>query len=268
MCGKDLQVKIPLWNNDGQAFLVRVLLIVMFLLSWEMGAAYGLLDPYFFGRPSAILRDLGSMVGSGQIFHHAGVTLVEALAGFALGSLCGAATGFVLAGSPFLARVLDPILMVLYGIPRIALAPLFILWFGLGLTSKVVFAFVLVYFLLLFNTYAGLGSVSRGMVDVVRVMGASKTQILRLVVIPAITPWLLAGLKSGIGMAFLGAVVGEYVGGNAGLGWMICSAAGLFETNRVFAALCALGMLVAAMNALFAVVERRFLRWRPQQTLI
>ncbi|MFH0825562.1 MAG: ABC transporter permease [Pseudomonadota bacterium] len=253
---------------SDKAPLVRILLVLAFLLAWEWGASSRALDPYFFGQPSAIVVDLWHLVRSGLVFHHALVTLAEALGGFIIGSLFGVAAGFILAASPFLARVLDPILMVLYGIPRIALAPLFILWFGLGLTSKVVFAFVLVFFLLLFNTHAGLGSVSPEMVDAVRVMGASRAQLLRLVVFPAILPWIMAGLKSGIGMAFLGAVVGEYVGGNAGLGWMICSAGGLFQTTRVFSALIALAVLVVIMNSVFSAAEKRLLRWKPERTFV
>ena len=246
----------------------RLIIIGLFPGAWEAGAGAGLLDQYFFGRPSNILLDLGRMMIQGQIWYHAWVTLQEALLGFFLGSVCGILIGFGLTATPFWARVLDPIMMAIYGIPRIALAPLFILWFGLGIASKVVFSFVLVFFLLFFNTLAGLKSVNREMVDAVRVMGASKCQIIRIAIFPAISPWILAGLRAGMGMALLGAIVGEYVGGNAGLGWMINSAAGLFETTRVFSSLVALALLVVAMNAILNKVERRILRWRPQTDLM
>lgn len=244
--------------------LIRLALVAGFLAAWEAGGALGLLNPFFFSRPSAIFLDLWGLAASGQVFYHLWITMEEALLGLLLGGLAGAALAFALAASPFWARVLDPILMVLYGIPRIALAPLFILWFGLGVASKVVFALVLVFFLMFFNTFAGLKGVSPEMVDAVRVMGARRWQLLRLVTLPAVTPWMLAGLKSGVGMALLGAIVGEYVGGNAGLGWMINSAAGLFETTRVFSALFVLGALVLAANQALDRLERRLLRWRPQ----
>ncbi|MFH0783182.1 MAG: ABC transporter permease [Pseudomonadota bacterium] len=245
----------------------RLTLLAGFFGSWQWGSTSGWLDPYFFGMPSEIFRDLWKMALDGTIFNHMLITLEEAFAGFCLGAVGGIAVAFALKASPFWAKVFDPIIMVLYGIPRISLAPLFILWFGLGMASKVVFAFILVFFLLFFNTIAGLKGVDREMVDAVRVMGASRNQILRMVILPAITPWILAGLKSGLGMSLLGAIVGEYIGGNAGLGWLINYAAGVFETNRVFSALLALAILVTVLNKLLDLFERRLLRWRPRDAM-
>ncbi len=244
--------------------ITRLSLIVVFLLLWQMGASTGVLDPYFFGMPSRIAGDLWSMTVDGSIFYHTWVTLQETLMGFLLGALAGIILAFLLAASPFWAKVLDPVIMVLYGIPRIALAPLFILWFGLGMASKVVFAFALVLFLVFYNTLAGLKAVDREMVDAVKIMGATKYQILSKVILPSVSPWIVASLKSGMGMALLGAIVGEYIGGNAGLGWLINHAAGLFQTNRVFSALVALGVLVTVMNEVLKMVEKRLLKWRPQ----
>lgn len=243
--------------------IIRLALVAGFFAAWEAGVAGGLLNAFFFGRPSLIFSDLWQITVSGYVFQHLWVTLQESLLGLLLGGAAGVGLAFALAASPFWTKVLDPILMVLYGIPRIALAPLFILWFGLGVASKVVFALVLVFFLMFFNTSAGLKGVSAEMVDAIRVMGASRWQLLCKVTLPAVTPWMLAGLKSGVGMALLGAIVGEYVGGNAGLGWMINSAAGLFETTRVFSALFVLGILVLVINQLLNRLERRLLRWRP-----
>lgn len=244
--------------------ITRLSLIVVFLLLWQMGASTGVLDPYFFGMPSRIAGDLWSMTVDGSIFYHTWVTLQETLMGFLLGALAGIILAFLLAASPFWAKVLDPVIMVLYGIPRIALAPLFILWFGLGMASKVVFAFALVLFLVFYNTLAGLKAVDREMIDAVKIMGATRYQILSKVILPSVSPWIVASLKSGMGMALLGAIVGEYIGGNAGLGWLINHAAGLFQTNRVFSALVALGVLVTVMNEVLKMVEKRLLKWRPQ----
>lgn len=248
--------------------LTRLSLIALFFLGWQTGASTGILDPYFFGMPSKIAEDLWGMVAGGMIFHHAWVTLQETILGYATGALVGIPLAFLLASSPFWAKVFDPVIMVLYGIPRIALAPLFILWFGLGMASKIVFAFALVMFLVFFNTFAGLKGVNREMIDSVRVMGATKYQVLTKVILPSVSPWIIASLKSGMGMALLGAILGEYIGGNAGLGWLINNAAGLFATNRVFSALIALGLLVTIMNALLNKVESRLLRWRSQNNLL
>ena len=252
----------------SKAGMVRWLLVLGFFGLWEAGSRLGWLDPIFFGRPSAVFVDLWDLISGGTIFYHAWVTLEEALIGFGLGAVLGMLLAFALAASPFWAQVLDPIIFLLYGIPRIALAPLFILWFGLGVASKVVFAFVLVLFLVFFNTFAGLKGVDQDMVNAVKVMGASRGQLLVKVIFPAISPWVMAGLKSGVGMSLLGAIVGEYVGGNAGLGWMINSAAGLFETTRVFSTLIALGLLVLGVNEVLNRLERRLLKWRPSSSLM
>lgn len=248
--------------------IVRLFLIVSFFGFWELGSRTGWLDPIFFGRPSAVFLDFARMFISGEVLLHAWVTLQEALIGFGLGAVLGMLLAFALAASPFWAQVLDPVIFLLYGIPRIALAPLFILWFGLGIASKVMFAFVLVLFLVFFNTFAGLKGVDRDMINAVRVMGASRAQLLVKVILPAISPWVMAGLKSGVGMSLLGAIVGEYVGGNAGLGWMINSAAGLFETTRVFSALLALGLLVLCVNQALNWLESRLFKWRPKTKLM
>ena len=248
--------------------IVRLLLVGIFFGIWEIGTDLGWLDPFFFGRPISIFLDLGKMIVKGEIFRHALVTVQEAFIGFFLGSIFGILLAFALYMSPVWAKVLDPLISLLYGIPRIALAPLFILWFGLGIASKVVFAFVLVLFLVFFNSSSGLKGVDRDMVNAVRIMGASRWQLLYKVIFPAISPWVIAGLKSGVGMSLLGAIVGEYVGGNAGLGWMINSAAGLFEINRVFSTLIMLGVLIVVSNEILNRFERRLLKWRSDNQVI
>jgi len=249
---------------DQRILWVRISLILCGLGMWEGLCVLGMIDPYFFGQPTSIWVDLWSMIIDGSIFFHIWITLFEAMAGFFLGAIFGCIAALILGMSPFWAKVLDPFIMVVYGIPRIALAPLFILWFGLGLASKIVFAFILVFFLVFFNTFAGLKNMNQGMINTIRVMGASRRQIMQKVILPGISPWVMAGLKSGIGMSLLGALVGEYIGGNAGLGWMINSAAGLFETNRVFSAIFALALLVMAINAIFNKIECWVLQWRPE----
>lgn len=246
--------------------ITRIFLIALFLAIWEILSAMKVIDPFFFSQPSKIILDFREIVISGLVFYHIWITLQETLIGFLSGGLLGVLTAFLLVSSPFWAKVLDPIIMVVYGIPRIALAPLFILWFGLGLVSKIVFSFSLVFFLVFFNTIAGLKSVNKEMVDSIRVMGASKGQILLKVIFPSVSPWILAGFKSGLGMSLLGAILGEYVGGNAGLGWLINSSANLFETVRVYSCLLVLAIMVSFMNEGLIKLERRLLRWRPQDT--
>jgi NitT/TauT family transport system permease protein len=249
---------------DFKIQVIRISLIAIFFAVWEILSARKMIDPFFFSQPSKIILDFWEMIVTGFVFYHIWITLQEALTGFFLGGITGILVAFLLGGSLFWARILDPILMAIYGIPRIALAPLFILWFGLGVTSKVVFAVVLVFFLVFFNTFAGLRGINKEMVDSIRVMGASKGQMLLKVIFPSVIPWILAGLKSGIGMSLLGAIVGEYVGGNAGIGWLINYSANLFVTVRVFSCLLVLAILVVIMNEGLNRVEQRLLRWQPQ----
>lgn len=248
--------------------IIRLSLIGIFLAVWEILSARNIIDPFFFSQPSKIILDLWKMVISGFVFYHIWITLQEALIGFLWGGILGVLTAFLLGNSPFWAKVLDPIIMAVYGIPKIALAPLFILWFGLGMVSKIVFAFVIVFFLVFFNTFAGIKGVDKEIVDSIRVMGASKRQILCKVIIPYVSPWVLAGLKLGIVMSLMGAIVGEYIGGNAGLGWLINYSAGLFETKRVFSCVLVLAILVILMNEGLNRLERRLLRWQPQEKKI
>lgn len=248
-------------RRDWLETATRLALVAVFFGIWELGVRLGRFDPFYFSSPSAVVRELWTLLLEGKILRHTLVTLEETLLGFGLGSAAGLVLALALNASPFWARVLDPIIALLYGIPRIALAPLFVLWFGLGMASKVIFAFMLVFFLVFYNAYAGLKAVSPGMFNAARVMGATRWQLLRKVTLPAISPWLMAGLKSGMGMSLLGAIIGEYVGGNAGLGWLVNSSAGLFRTDRVFAALLVLGLMVLAMNAVLNWLEKRQLRW-------
>mgnify|MGYP005839681741 CR=1 FL=1 len=251
---------------DFKIQITRISLIALFLAIWEILSAMKVIDPFFFSQPSKIVQDLLEIVISGLVFYHIWITLQETLIGFLSGSVLGVLVAFLLGNSPFWAKVLDPIIMVVYGIPRIALAPLFILWFGLGLVSKIVFSFSLVFFLVFFNTFAGLKGVNQDIVDSIWMMGASKGQIILKVIFPSVSPWILAGFKSGMGMSLLGAIVGEYVGGNGGLGWLINYSANLFETVRVYSCLLVLSILVIFMNEGLNRLERRLLRWRPQNT--
>ncbi len=247
---------------SAKVSLVRFGLLAAFIGLWEGSVRAGLADPFFVSSPWAVAGELWKMVHEASFYHHLGITLHETLAGFAAGSLLGLAMTLLLALSPFWTRVLDPFLMVLYGIPRVAFAPLFVMWFGLGAASKIVFALSLVFFVVFYNCHGGLKALDRSLVDAIKVMGASRRQIFRHVVLPSLTPWMASSLKSAAGLALLGAVLGEYVGSMAGLGWMISTSAGLFQTARVFAALVVLALVVLGLHALLDRLEHRLTRWR------
>ncbi|NDY56739.1 ABC transporter permease [Desulfovibrio sulfodismutans] len=249
--------------SGKMVFLLRLLLILAVLAVWEMLARFKILDPFFMSQPTAILVDMKEAFFSGEIIPHIAVTLKEALAGLFFGTLTGVLTALILEKAETAARVLDPIIMALYGIPKLALGPIFILWFGLGIESKIFLAALMVYFLVLFNSYAGFRNVDQSLVNAVKLMGASNRQIMLKVVLPSSIPWMLAGIKAGLGAALLGAVVGEYIGANSGLGWMVEYAGGMYDIARVFTCIIVLMLLMAALNTALGMVEGRLLKWRP-----
>lgn len=249
--------------SDGTIFLLRFTLIFLVLAGWELLAHFQVIDAFFMSRPTAILLDLIDACLHGELTPHIIVTLKEAMAGLLLGTVSGIATAFLLERVELAARILDPILMAFYGIPKLALGPIFILWFGLGLESKVVMATLMVFFLVFFNAFSGFKNVDQQLVNAVRLMGASKRQIMMKVVLPSAVPWLLTGIKAGLGAALLGAVVGEYIGANQGLGWMVEYAGGMYDVARVFTCIIVLMLLMAALNAALGRIERVLLKWRP-----
>lgn len=245
-------------------FVLRLTLIVTVLAIWEILARLKMIDTFFFSQPTEILIDLAESFAEGEITPHIAVTLKEALSGLLLGTLAGIVAAVTLVKLEILAKVLDPLIMAFYGIPKLTLGPIFILWFGLGMESKIFLAALMVFFLVLFNAYAGFRNVDQTLISAVKLMGASHSQIMRKVILPSAMPWLLAGVKAGLGAALLGAIVGEYIGANSGLGWMVEYAGGMYDIARVFTCIIVLMLLMAALNAALNLAERRLLKWRPK----
>lgn len=243
--------------------ILRCALILSILVVWELLARFQLIDTFFFGQPSAIALDMKEAFFTGEIFPHIKITLGEALAGLALGTVTGILAAYVLGKLDLTAKVLDPIIMAFYGIPKLALGPIFILWFGLGMQSKIFLSALMVFFLVFFNAYAGFKNVDKGLINAVRLMGASDRQVTLKVVLPSAAPWLMAGIKAGLGAALLGAVVGEYIGASAGLGWMVEFAGSMYDIPRVFTCIIVLMVLMALLNAGLGFLERCLLKWRP-----
>jgi NitT/TauT family transport system permease protein len=249
---------------DGMITVLRVAVIGFFFISWEIGGRYGLLDPFFFSSPVAIAKDLFNLFYTGKIYPHILMTMKEVLAGLFLGTLTGMITGIVLGKNEILARVMDPVLMGLYAIPKIAIAPLFILWFGLGIAGKIVFTWVVVFFLIFFNTYAGMKTIDIELIDSVKTMGASRWQMLTKVSIPSCLPWVLVGLRSSLGAALIAAIVGEFIAADTGLGHLIMEGSTLFMTQRVLSVVLLLSAIVISMDVSLRLLEKRFMKWRPE----
>jgi NitT/TauT family transport system permease protein len=253
------------WQRNGTTTIVwasRAALLAVVLVLWE-AAAGTWFDPTFTSRPSAIFTRLAEWIADGTLWMNTWITVQEIVYGFALGALAGALVGFALASVNIVYRVVDPFMMALYSIPKVALAPLFIVWFGIGMNMKVLLAAVTVFFLVFVNTAAGVREVDRGLIDAVRLMGGSRRDIAVKVVLPASMTGLLTGLKVAIPYALIGAVIGELVASNRGLGYLINDSAAQFDTAGVFATLVVLSVIAAVLNFLVGLISRRANRWRP-----
>jgi NitT/TauT family transport system permease protein len=249
---------------DISAFLWRLALIVGLLLIWEF-AAGNLFNDFWSSRPSLIGERLLALFKSGEVWRHVYTTVAEALLGLFLGAIVGTPVGIALAHYRRAAKIVDPFVMGLYGLPRVALAPMFILWFGISLFSKVMMSFSMVVFVFILNVTEGIRTVDPDMVDLMRTMRAPRSYIMRKVTIPSIVPWLLASFRIGIGLSLVGAVVGELIGANRGLGWYVVRAGGQLDTTGVFAGLFLLMLIAMIANQIIFVIERKALHWRREK---
>lgn len=213
--------------------------------------------------PNALFPD--GLSGRADIYVHLGVTLLETVLAFGIGTVLGLAVGLWLALAPTASAIFDPYIKALNSMPRVILAPIFALWFGLGIWSKVALAVTLVFFIVFFNVYQGVREVSPVVLANARMLGASRRQLLRTVYLPSATSWVFSSLHTSVGLAFVGAVVGEYLGSARGVGYLILQAEGTFDVNTVFAGIVVLTAFALALDALVGRIERRLMKWQPRQ---
>ncbi|MEU9808400.1 ABC transporter permease [Mycobacterium sp. NPDC050853] len=248
---------------------LRTLLVVIWLASWELAATVWL-DPFFYSKPSLIWARLvewftiGTQFGSVwlQIF----TTVEEAVLGFLIGTVAGVTLGVLLGRSRYWSEVLAPFIKALNAVPRIVLASLFIIWFGLGLSSKVATVVVLVFFAVFFNAFTGAREVDGNVINNARILGASPTRILTSIVLPSATSWILSSLHTAFGFALIGAVVGEYAGASKGLGLLISNAQGTFDSAGIYAGMIIITVVALLAEWLIGIAESRLLKWRPSQS--
>ncbi len=246
--------------------LVRSLQIGVFvgiMALWQGLVAADYLDPFFFSRPSDIAWQMIRWIVTGFIWPHLAVTLTEALLAFMIGTVFGIGAGLALARVELLARVFDPYIRILNALPRVILGPIFILWFGLGIASKVALAVTLVFFIVFFNTFQGIREVDPVVRNNARMLQASERQLLRYVYLPSAMAWIFSSLHTSIGFALVGAVVGEYLGAARGIGYVVAQAEGVFDTTGVFAGLILTSAVVLLIDLGINRLERYLLRWRP-----
>lgn len=244
----------------------RALVLVLFVGLWEWAIRAKLIDPFFFSQPSAIGAFLVEEFRDGSIWAHVLVTLRETLAGFALGAAAGIAAGIVRMQFPFAAEVSNPFLTILNVLPRVALAPMFIIWFGVGEGSKVALAVSLVFFILMLNTEAGIKSLDRELILTMRALGATNRQLFWKVMLPGAVPSIFGGLRLGVVYALLAVVVGEMISARMGLGQRIAFYAASFRAEGVLGTILVLAMIGLALNFFVARAEALLLRWKGEVT--
>jgi NitT/TauT family transport system permease protein len=249
--------------SRAEIHLWRVGLLGAFLALWEVATRRGWVDPFFVSQPTVLALQIGDWIRSGFIVRHLVVTLQETIIGFLLGTLLGVAVGFAFAHWQTLAHVFDPVMVALNAMPRVVLAPLFILWFGLGLLSKVVMVISLVFFVVFFSTYTGIREVDRDLVNNARILGASPRHMIRHVLLPSALTWIFASLRTSVGFALIGAVVGEYLGAHEGMGWVISYAESMFDSTGVLVGLLVLMAAVIAIDLGLQRLDARFSYWKP-----
>src|SRR5436190_14601271 len=246
---------------------LRVAIFVVLVGGWELCARAGIVDPFFFGQPTEIVHQLVDWIQNGTqagpLIEQIRVTLTEAVLGFLIGVVLGVICGIALGRVQLLADIFSPYIKVMNSIPRIVLGSIFILWLGLGLSSKVALAVVLVFFAVFFNAFQGAREVDRNLVANARILGASSRQVTRHVVLPSAMTWIIASMHVAFGFALIGAIVGEFLGAQKGLGLMISQAQGTFNADGVFAAMVIIAVVALAAEGLITLLERRLLSWRP-----
>ena len=247
--------------------LFQLAVVVLMFGSWEGFGRAGVIDPFYFSMPSSIVARIWEWFTAGDIYTHLAITLAETILSFGIGTVMGISLGLWLGLSTLAAEVLDPFIKVFNAIPRILLAPIFVMWFGLGLTSKVALGATMVLFITFFNTYQGVREVNPVILANARLLKASRISLLRHVYVPSATSWILSSLRASVGMAVMGAIVAEYLGSSAGLGHLIAQAEGVFDATGVFSGIVVLSAFVIALDRSVDALEGKLLVWRPKADL-
>jgi NitT/TauT family transport system permease protein len=257
-------------------WLWQAVLLAAIFVAWQVLTQPGLVPPlmwdnpdraaFFFGEPVKMFQVVWAWFTDGTIYRHLWVTLEETVLAFVIGSGLGLAIGLWLGLSPTASALFDPYITAMNAMPRVVLAPIFMVWFGLGIWSKVALGVTLVFFIVFFNVYQGVKEVSPVVLNNTLMLGANRRQLLRFVYLPSATSWVFSSLHTSVGMAFVGAVVGEYLGSASGVGYLIQQAEGAFDINTVFAGILVLTAFALVLDFAVSRAERRLLQWRPGQS--
>jgi NitT/TauT family transport system permease protein len=248
---------------------MQIAIAAAIILVWYIGSSVPIggtyfLPKFFFSTPAEVLARIAKMFASASIWRHIYITLTETALAFFIGSALGIIIGFWFARRPVVAAVLDPYVKAANALPRVVLAPIFMLWFGLGIWSKVALGVTLVFFIVFFNVYQGVKEVNPVVLANARMLGMNDRQLMRHVYWPAALSWMFSSLHTSVGFALVGAVVGEYLGSASGLGYLIQEAEGVFDVAGVFAGMIVLAVVVLVIDWLVTLIENRLLAWRPR----
>jgi NitT/TauT family transport system permease protein len=254
--------------------LYQAVLLALLFLAWHVLTSPTLLPPiyfsepnqaaFFFGEPLKVAARLWRWFVSGEIYEHLWVTLIETLLAFLIGTVFGVIVGLWLALAPAASAILDPYIKAINAMPRVILAPIFFVWFGLDIASKVALGVTLVFFIVFFNVYQGVREVSPVVLANARMLGANRRQLLRHVYVPSAMSWVFASLHNSVGLAFVGAVVGEYLGSARGVGYLIHQAEGFFDMNTVVAGILLLTAFALTLDWAVGIAEKRLMVWQPR----
>jgi NitT/TauT family transport system permease protein len=244
------------------AWLRRLIALVIVLALWEAAGRAGMLNPLFFPSPGLIGAALYDLFADGRIWPHLEATFSAALGGLALGIVVGVLLGILAALVPLVAELLEPIMTLLNAVPRVILAPLFVIWLGIGIASKVALAFILVTVVIFFTVYTGIRQVDRKLVERITTLGGGRLTLVRHVYLPSVAAWVFGNLKVAVGFAFTGAVVGEFVAASRGLGYMLSFAQSTYNSALMFAIVFLIMVVVLVIFAIAARLEKHLLRWQ------
>lgn len=244
----------------------RVLLLATVVALWQFGVNAGMVDAFLMGSPVGIWQEFTRLVGNGELLHNTYFTVYATVTGFVLGSLLGSFSGLLLWHTPTLARILDPFFIALNSLPKIALAPIIIIWFGSGLFSKIALAFIATYVVALLSAWQGTHQIDGSQVNLMRSLGANRNQIFRKVVVPSTLPWIIAAFRLNIGFALIATIGGEFISSDYGLGKMIFVAGNLFNLNVVWVGVFTLLVVAIVLYLLVVQLQRWLLPWERQLT--
>jgi NitT/TauT family transport system permease protein len=250
-------------ENSLSINIGRVFLIGSLLAAWEIGATW-YFDPFFFSKPSLIAVKFARELLNPDLYRDAFVTGVELFFGYTIGAAAGIVFGVLLANWPFIAKVFDPLLAALNAIPRIAIAPMLIVWFGIGIASKIFLAATLVFFITFFNTHAGVRSVNQALLNVARIQGANGWQLFMKVVMPSASSWIITGLKTSLPFALAGVIFGEFLVASEGLGYRLNQYSTSYDTTGGISMIFLMMLIMMVLMAFADAIESRLLRWRPK----